>query len=180
MSVPLISLSVIIGLLLAETRVSARHQRVLLARGAAMPPGDVYLAMAVVYPLSFIAMGIEGFWRGAQSGSAGGPGPAFLLSGVLLFMASKGLKYWAIGALGDRWSFRVLVLPDEPLVSRGPYQYVAHPNYLAVVGELLGTAMMMEAWLTGVLSLAVFGTLLWRRVTFETEALRRAYLKNKP
>jgi methyltransferase len=99
------------------------------------------------------------------------------LSGLLLFVASKALKYWAIAALGPRWSFRVLVLPRVPLVATGPYRYVAHPNYVAVVGELLGTAMMMKAQVTGPVALAVFGTLLAIRVRFETRALRAAYEK---
>lgn len=165
--------------MLAETRVSAGNDRALRARGALVPSGDVYKAMAIAYPASFIAMGLEGAWRASTALSAGAWGPSFFASGVLLFAASKFLKYWAISALRDRWTFRVLVLPGEPLVSTGPYRYVAHPNYIAVVGELAGTAMMMGAWVSGPLALAVFGALLWRRVTFETDAICQAYLSNK-
>ena len=133
--------------------------------------------MAVVYPLAFVGMGVEGIWR--ASAGTWGTGLGFYAAGLLLFVVSKALKYWAITALQDRWTFKVLVLPAEPLVTTGPYRYVAHPNYVAVVGELAGTAMMMEAWYTGVAALAAFGLLLWQRISFETNALGEAYQKTK-
>lgn len=181
MTVPLVTLAVILGLLLAEARVSARNDRALRDRGAVAPAGDVYWMMAVAYPAVFLAMGIEAAWRASTvPDAAGATGePAFYASGLLLFAASKGLKYWAIGALGDRWTFRVLILRGVPLIRTGPYRYVAHPNYIAVVGELAGTAMMMEAWVAGPVALVAFGALLRRRVAFETEALRQAYSRIK-
>jgi len=175
-ALPLFTLSLILGLLLAEARLSSRHEAELRRRGAVEQKGDVYAAMAIAYPLAFLAMGIEGAarWRGAGDG---GLGAGMFLSGALLFVASKALKYWAIGALGSRWTFRVLVLPGVPLVSTGPYRYVAHPNYVAVIGELLGTAMMMQAEITGPVALVLFGTLLVMRIRFETRALRATYGK---
>jgi methyltransferase len=170
MALPLFVLSVIIGLLLAETRLSSTHEARLRAHGAIAPAGDVYAALAVAYPAAFVAMGVEGMARQT-------PPEGLFASGVLMFVASKALKYWAIGALGERWSFRVLVLPGAPLVSTGPYRYVAHPNYVAVLGELAGTAMMMNARLSGPIAFCVFGVILWLRIRFETEALRKAYEK---
>jgi methyltransferase len=171
-TVPLFVLSVILGLLIAEARVARRHDALLRARGAVSPAADVYVAMAVAYPASFIVMGLE-----VEGAIRHAPTEGWFVSGVLLFAASKGLKYWAIGALGARWSFRVLVLPGEPLVTSGPYRYIAHPNYLAVLGELAGTAMMMEARWSGPAALLGFGALLWRRLRVETAALRQAYEK---
>lgn len=169
-------LAVIIGLLLAETRVSWRHERELRARGAVQPPGDVHWALAVLYPGAFVVMGLEGLYRaalfeGSTAFPAGPPGPSWFASGVVLFAASKALKYWAIRTLGERWSFRVLVLPGVPLVTAGPYRYVRHPNYIAVVGELVSTAMMVGARVTGPMMIALFGIALWARVRFEERAL---------
>ena len=120
-----------LGLMLAENRVSRAHARALQARGAVAPPGDLYAIVAVLYPALFLAMGVEGMWRAAHPAPAADAGPAWFASGLLLFAASKALKYWAIGALGERWTFRVLVLPGVPLVTRGPYRFIAHPNYVA-------------------------------------------------
>ncbi|MEZ5315960.1 MAG: isoprenylcysteine carboxylmethyltransferase family protein, partial [Vicinamibacterales bacterium] len=130
--------AIVFGLMLSEARVSRRHERQLLARGAVQPPGDAYRTMAVLYPLCFAALVGEGLWWASRATPAAPGGPAWWVSGLLLFLASKWLKYWAIGSLGDRWSFKVIVEPGRPLVHTGPYRYLRHPNYVAVVGELVG------------------------------------------
>ena len=163
-------LAVIVGLLLAETRLSRLNERRLLAHGAIAPEGDVYGALALLYPASFVLMGLEGLYGTAVSRQAVA-GPSWFASGLLLFIASKSLKYWAIRTLGERWSFRVLVQPGRPLVTSGPYRYIAHPNYVAVIGELVGTAMMCRARVTGPMMIVLFGTALWARVRFETRVL---------
>lgn len=177
MIVPAVTLAVIVGLLLAETRVSKAHEARLQARGAIRPEGDAYLALKLLYPTAFLVMGAEGLWRGQASVAAGPiaiaePGePAWFASGLLLFVASKALKYWAIASLGELWTFRVYVIPGVPLVRTGPYRHVAHPNYIAVVGELVGTAMMMGARVSGPVMIALFGLALAARVRFENRVL---------
>lgn len=162
-----------LGLMMAEARVSSANERALLARGARAVPGDWYPVVAIVYPAVILAMGVEGFVRAAQQVPAADHGPAWFASGALLFLASKGLKYWAIRALGERWTFRVLVLPGVPRVTDGPYRYIAHPNYLAVVGELAGTAMMCGAKNSGVVCVAGYASIMWMRARFEDRALKR-------
>jgi methyltransferase len=160
------------GLMLAEARVSRAHERGLRERGAVQPPGDAYRTMAVLYPLCFVVLMAEGLWRASQASVV--PlvdGPAWWISGLILFVASKGLKYWAIGSLGDRWSFKVLVEPGRPLVHTGPYRYLRHPNYVAVVGELAGAAMMVGAPLGAPIVLVAFGAVLIRRLRFEERVL---------
>lgn len=172
MTVPIVVTAVIFGLMLAEARLSARNEAALREAGAIRPSGDPYLAIATIYPLAFLAMGIEGAWRAASVVAADAPGgPAWAASGVLLFAASKLLKYWAIGSLGMRWSFRVWILPGRPLVRSGPYRYIAHPNYVAVIGELAGAAMMVGARISGPVSLVLFGLALAARIRFENRML---------
>lgn len=169
--------ALVLGLMLAETRLSVRNERALRARGAVEPRGDVYLAMLILYPLAFGLMGVEGISRArlpaeVVAGSSSSGGPAWWLAGILLMVASKGLKYWAIASLGDRWTFRVLVLPGLPLVRKGPYRYVNHPNYIAVMGELIAMLLMMSAWTTGPVMILLFGVALLMRLRIETRALR--------
>jgi methyltransferase len=167
-----VALAVIVGFMLAEDRVSRDHARRLRAAGAIEPPGDAYRALALLYPAAFVVMGVEGIWRAIdEAASLRTGGPSWAASGVLLFAASKTLKYWAIRALGVRWSFRVMVVPGAPLIDHGPYRYVAHPNYIAVVGELVGAAMMMEARVLGPIMIVAFGLALWARIRFETRVL---------
>jgi methyltransferase len=165
--------AVVVGLLLAETRLSRVHEAGLRARGALLPAGDPYRALAVLYPTAFAAMILEGLWREAHRPLSDAPaGPSWFAAGVVLFVASKALKYWAIHSLGARWSFRVYIVPGMPLVTSGPYRYVSHPNYIAVIGELVSTAMMMQAVVAGPLTTAAFGAALWARIRFESRILR--------
>jgi methyltransferase len=66
----------------------------------------------------------------------------------------------------------VLVLAREPLIRRGPYAWFRHPNYLAVMGEMLGVALIVWAPVTGTAALVGFGALLRRRIAVEDRALR--------
>ncbi len=167
-------LSVVIGLMLAETRVSVRNADGLRGRGALEPDGDPYVWLSIIYPAAFVLMGAEGLWRtsrGVAVASVGDVEPAWWVAGLLLMVASKALKYWAIANLGDRWTFRILVLPGVPLVRTGPYRYVDHPNYIAVFGELSGMALMMSAWIAGPLLTLAFAIALQKRLRVETRAL---------
>jgi methyltransferase len=149
-----------------EAALSAFNERQLRARGAVEPPGDVINTMRLAYPLSFVAMGIEG--------ALTGPAPRDLMMyGLALFGIAKALKMWAISSLGWRWSFRVLVLPGAPLVKTGPYRFLSHPNYLAVVGEMASVALIVWAPITGILATIGFGWLMIRRIAVEDRALGR-------
>jgi len=147
-----------------ELAVSWRHERALRQAGAVEPPGDVYPVMRIVYPLCFLAMGVEA-WRGT------GVTLAWFAAGALIFTAAKTLKMWAIHTLGPRWTFRVLVVPGRGLISSGPYRWLRHPNYLAIPGELGGVAIALGAPVAGALSLLAFACLLARRIVVEERAL---------
>ena len=68
-----------------------------------------------------------------------GPDPPVLAAGLaVFFVGTKALKWWAILTLGPSWTFRVIVVPGAPLIASGPYRFVRHPNYVGVVGELIG------------------------------------------
>lgn len=149
-----------------EALLSAFNERVLRARGAREASGDVYAIMRWAYPACFVAMAVEGAMAGPAS-------PRVLAAGLVILGFAKALKMWAIGTLGVRWTFRVLVLPDTPLITRGPYAWIRHPNYAAVLGEIAGMACLVWAPIAGLLSLACFGALLVRRIAVEDRALGR-------
>ena len=150
--------------MLVEAVLSARHERRLRAAGAVEPADDVFGAMQIVYPACFAAMLVEA-WAVPRRV------PLALAAGAVIFTTAKAVKYWAIGTLGVRWTFRVLVPPGSPRIARGPYRYMRHPNYAAVVGELLGFALMAAAPVSGAAALAVFAALLRARIRVEEQAL---------
>jgi methyltransferase len=150
--------------MLFEAVLSRRNERELRAMGAAEPHDDVYWIMQVAYPAAFLAMLLEG-WR---------QGPlvdVHVAGGFALFVGAKLLKYWAIVTLGVRWTFRVLVPPGSTRVLAGPYRLLSHPNYLAVMGELAGAALVAHAPIAGALALLGFGALVLLRIRVEERAL---------
>ncbi len=164
---PVVALGVVLVTLLAEAMLAARNERRLIARGAVEPAGDVHAWMRVAYPLGFAACIAEGWWRG----TAWTPTAA---AGLTLFAAGKVVKYLAIATLGERWTFRVLPLRGQPLVTRGVYRWLRHPNYVGVVGEVLGIALWMQAPMAGTLFALGFGWLLRQRIRVEEQALEAA------
>ena len=155
------------GTMLVEARRASANERGQRARGGIEPAGDVYRLMRVAHPGAFLLMLIEGALRASPSFTV-------VLLGALLFVAAKLLKWWAILSLGAFWTFRVIVVPGARLVVAGPYRWLRHPNYVGVIGELAGVALMTGAWLSGVAGIATFGWLLVRRLAVEEEALREA------
>lgn len=143
---------------------AARNDRLLRAAGAIEPRHDVYALMQVAYPACFLAMIGEAWVRGSSAG-------AVAMAGFAMFIAAKVLKYWAIATLGTRWTFRVLVPPGSTRITSGPYAYVRHPNYLAVVGELLGMALMARAPFSGAAALVGFSALIVARIRVEEREL---------
>jgi methyltransferase len=167
-SIAIAALTTLAALLVmaGEAVLSSANERQLRARGAIEPEGDVIGRMRWAYPAAFIAMGIEGAISGPASRE-------LLMIGLAFFGLAKALKAWAIASLGSKWSYRVLVVPGEPLVTTGPYRLLSHPNYLAVVGELLSVAAIVWAPITGVLSTIAFGWLMIARIRIEDRALGR-------
>lgn len=165
-SISIVTVLAVLLLMAGEAVLSAFNEKLLRARGAVEPPGDVIATMRWAYPAMFVAMGVEG--------ALTGPAPRnILLWGLALFGAAKALKIWAIAALGSRWSYRVLVLPGVPLVTSGPYRFIAHPNYLAVAGEIASVAAIVWAPITGPLAAIGFGWLMIARIRIEDRALGR-------
>lgn len=158
---------IVFAFMALEARRAARNERFQRARGGIEPAGDVYKWMTLAYPLSFAAMLVEGAVRG--------PSPRGLFAaGAFVFAAAKGLKWWAILSLGHFWTFRVIVVPHAALVRGGPYRVLRHPNYVGVVGELVGVGLMTGAIVTGCLATVAFGILILKRIDIEQRALAAA------
>jgi methyltransferase len=150
--------------MLFEAARSRRNEAVLRARGAVEPAGDVYPWMQIAYPACFAAVVAEAAFRQGPAGAAAA-------AGAVVFLLAKALKYWAIATLGERWTFRILVLPGEPLVTTGPYQWMRHPNYVGVAGELIGASLMGGSPVAGAIAFVTFGGMMLARIRVEERAL---------
>ena len=152
---------------IAERLHALHHERRLRAEGAEEIAPWVFRAMVPVYVLVFPAAIAERALLGRR------PPGALAAAMFLLFLAAKGLKLWAIRSLGDLWTMRVFVPRRLRVVTGGPYRYVRHPNYVAVLVEVTALPLAGGAWATAAAAGAAFLLLLRARVAGEERALLR-------
>lgn len=91
---------------------------------------------------------------------------------LALVVLSQALRYWCITALGSQWNTRVIVVPGAGMVSRGPYRWMRHPNYVAVAIEGIALPLVYSSWITAVAFTGLNAVLLLRfRIPVEERAL---------
>ncbi len=101
--------------------------------------------------------------------------PVLGVTMLALVVGAQGLRWWCISALGRRWNTRVVVIPGRPLVAAGPYRWLRHPNYLAVVIEGIALPLVHTAWVTALTFTALNAALLLGfRIPAEERALDSA------
>ncbi len=97
--------------------------------------------------------------------------PALAWAMFALVLASQALRWWCIATLGKRWNTLVVVIPGLPCVTAGPYRWLNHPNYVAVVIEGIALPMVGFAWVTALVFTALNLPLLAVRLRVENAAL---------
>ncbi len=97
--------------------------------------------------------------------------PALAWAMFALVLASQALRWWCIATLGKRWNTLVVIVPGMPRVTGGPYRWLNHPNYVAVVIEGIALPMVGFAWVTALVFTALNLPLLAVRLRVENAAL---------
>ncbi|MEW6366438.1 MAG: isoprenylcysteine carboxylmethyltransferase family protein [Acidobacteriota bacterium] len=164
---------VLLGLLYCERGVelivSRRNARRAVAAGAVEVGRRHYVVMALFHVVFPIACATEVIaLRRPFPGVAG-------IAALLVALAAQGLRWWAVSVLGWRWNTRVLVLPGAAPVTGGPYRHIRHPNYLAVVLEMIAIPVIHGAWITALVFSAGNAALLGVRIRTEERALGPVY-----
>jgi methyltransferase len=96
---------------------------------------------------------------------------------IVVFVLLQAARVWVIASLGPYWTTRIISVPGVPLVKRGPYRFVRHPNYLVVAGEILALPLAFgEIWVAILFSLANAAILYWRIRQEETGLVTRRNL----
>ncbi len=154
---------------IAEVVVSVRHARWSFARGGVEVGKGHFPVMAALHAAFLVGCLVEVevaerpfiWWLG--------------LPMLALVAASQILRWWCIATLGKQWNTRVIVVPGLPLVARGPYRFLRHPNYFAVVVEGFALPLVHSCWLTAAGFTAANAILLARfRIPAEERALALA------
>lgn len=148
---------------LAELIVSLRNASWSFARGGVEYGRRHYPPLVAVHVLLLVGCAVEAWFRPFEPVLAG--------TMLALVLAAQALRWWCVASLGRRWNTRVIVIPSLPLVASGPYRWLKHPNYVAIVVEGVALPLVHTAWLTAVLFTVVNAGLLVVRIRSENRAL---------
>ena len=150
---------------LAELVLSKRHLAWSLARGGREFGAGHYPVMVSLHAAFLLGAMVEVVAAHRPFiGLLGWP----MLTVVLL---AQLLRWWSIRSLGPHWNTKVVVVPGMALIASGPYRWLRHPNYVAVVAEGVALPLVHTAWVTAVLFTALNGWLLTVRIRTEDAAL---------
>ena len=149
---------------LAELLLAERNRRITFSLGGVEFGARHYPAFFFLHAFWFFCWVAESLFRGRLD-----HGWQFWLA---LFFLAQLLKLWSMVSLGENWNTRIIVVPGRLPVRRGPYRFLRHPNYLAVIIELFAVPMVFGAWVTALSFSILNAALLFVvRMPIEEEAL---------
>ncbi len=148
-----------------ELALSRRNAAWAFSQGGVETGREHLLAMKLLHAVFFAACALEVVlldrpflpWLGAPM--------------LALAIGAQALRYWAVASLGKRWNVRVITIPGMPLSTAGPYRFLRHPNYLAVVLEGIAIPLIHTALLTACGFALLNGLMLRTRIRCEEHAL---------
>ena len=146
---------------LGELWLANRNTRRLLSQGAREHAPGHYPLIVAVHALWLATL----WWFGLDR-----PLDIFWLA---MFVIVEIARIWVLASLGPRWTTRIIVLPEAPLVRRGPYRFVNHPNYLVVIAEIVVLPLVFGLWPVALLFSALNVAALAIRIRAENAALGR-------
>jgi methyltransferase len=152
---------------IAELAWSRAHERRMARRGGAVVREPWYAVMVALHTGTLVAAPIEAWLRGTP------PSPLLRSVGLAGLGAATALRIWTLRTLGDSWSTRVTRFSDggRRVVSDGPYRFIRHPNYLAVILELAALPLAGGAVVTALAASALNALVLSRRIPLEEREL---------
>jgi methyltransferase len=143
----------------AELLLSRRNTQRLMARGAVEAAPGHYPLLVAVHASWLIALWVFGHNQTVN--------PLALAA----YLALQGLRAWVMLTLGARWTTGIIVLPHEPLIVRGPYRFLRHPNYVVVAGEIAVLPLMLGLFWIAAIFTVLNAAVLFIRIRAENQAL---------
>jgi len=144
---------------LAELWYARRNTLALMAAGAVEFGRNHYPLLVALHAAWLAGLWIEGWDSPVDPGW------------LAVFLAIQVLRVWTLATLGRRWTTRILVLPNAPLVRRGPYRFLSHPNYAVVAGEIAVLPLCLGMPLYAAVFTALNAAALFVRIRAENAAL---------
>lgn len=154
-----------------ELLVSRRNARLAFAAGGVETGRGHFAVMVVVHALFPLACAVEVLaLRRAFPGVVG-------YAALAVALAAQVMRWWVVATLGPQWNTRIIVVPGAKPVTGGPYRYLRHPNYLAVMLEAVSVPLIHGAWLSAIAFVLANVALLSVRIPAEERALGEQYMK---
>jgi len=147
---------------LAELAIAQRNTRRLLAAGGVERGAGHYPLMVGLH-----AAWLAGLWLLAWGRPAN-------LAWLAVYLLLEVLRVWVLMSIGRRWTTRIIVVPGETLVRKGPYRFIPHPNYAVVVGEIAVLPLVFGLTVYALVFSLLNASLLWVRIRTESAALSEA------
>ena len=149
---------------LIELLIARRKERIVKSNGAREYDQKGYKLIVLMHIAFFISLISEYVSFGKTLNH-------YWIPLVILFLLAQALRYWAITSLGYYWNTKILVTPNTSPISRGPYKYIRHPNYLAVIVEIAVIPLIFSCYLTSIIFTILNLIVLRRRIQIEEQAL---------
>ncbi len=160
MSWPLIVVALVALERLAELVYANRNTRALLRAGAHEIGRRHYPLIVLLHTAWLVAVYI----------AADKTAPP-IWGWIAIFLLLQAARYWVLATLGRYWTTRIIAVPNAPLVTRGPYRFLRHPNYAVVIAEIAVLPLAFGEYAVAIVfSLLNAALLLWR-IRIETAAL---------
>jgi methyltransferase len=153
---------------LIELNISKRHRRELIQNGATASDERGFAGMVLLHVGILAGALVEAvvFARFV---------PTWLSVFAAAFVvAASALRVWAIRSLGQHWNVRVIDSTSLGVIQSGPYRYIRHPNYVAVLLELAFLPLLAGAWLTAALGTGLHLVVLRQRIRHEESVLNQS------
>lgn len=162
MILSVVVLSLVTAQRIGELLLARRNTRRLLARGALEVGAGHYPFIVALHAAWLIGLWLLAWDR---------PLNLWLLAA---FVGLQAARVWVIATLGERWTTRILILPGEPLIRRGPYRFMSHPNYVVVAAELLLLPLAFGLTGFGLIFTVLNAVMMGVRIRSENRGLREA------
>ena len=152
MSIALTLIALVALQRLAEMAYASRNTKRLLAKGG-VEVGRGHYPLIVLLHLSWLVAIV----------AALPDEPPIHIVPLIVFLMLQAARLWVIASLGEYWTTRIITLADAPLIRRGPYRYLRHPNYIVVAGEIAALPLVFgEVWVAAVFTVLNAAILSWR------------------
>lgn len=151
---------------IGELFLAKRNEKWITSQGGKVLKETNYLFMVIMHTAWILALIYFAFFTEITFAS-----PLKFWFGIVLFIIGQTFRIIAISTLGKRWSTRVAVLPEAPVVNHGLFNYIRHPNYVGVVIELFALPMAADLWSIAIFFTVANGIILYFRINFEERML---------